>query len=123
MRRKAVPWNSAPNAPTEPPRPVTIQDRGPERADFSDVRYADIGSKYWVEWVRSQLRQRFGAGAETRGLRVYTTFDPTLQREAYQSITKTLNQPDGPVGALVSVDEQGPGPGHGRWYRLRRPTR
>jgi membrane peptidoglycan carboxypeptidase len=50
---------------------------------------------------------RFVPVAETRGLRVYTTFDPEMQKDAYDAVTRTLDQPDGPVGSLVAVDKDG----------------
>ena len=103
----AVPWNSTPTGPDGAPQQVTILPRSGDRSDFGEVKYKEIGSEYWVEWVRQQLRSRFGPGAETRGLRVYTTFDPELQKDAYDSVTKTLDQPDGPVGSLVAVDKDG----------------
>jgi membrane peptidoglycan carboxypeptidase len=102
-----VVWSSEPTGPDGSPRLVTIESRPTERADFADVRYADIGSEYWLELVRSQLRNRLGPGAETRGLKVYTTFDPELQRDAYRAVTRVLPGTTGPVGALVAVDDDG----------------
>ena len=82
------------------PRPV-------ERTDLGEVDDAEYGSEYWIELVRQQLRERFGTGAETQGLRVYTTYDPALQRSAYEAVTGTLDVADGPVGSLVAVDNSG----------------
>lgn len=89
------------------PQDMTILPRARSGVDLDNVRYADIGSQFWLAEVRKQLRERFGAGAETRGLRVYTTFDPTIQREALESLQRVLNRADGPVGSLVSIDEAG----------------
>lgn len=86
---------------------MTILPRSRSGVDLDNVKYADIGSQFWLSEIRKQIRERFGAGAETRGLRVYTTFDPTMQREALESLTSVLNRADGPVGSLVSVDEKG----------------
>jgi membrane peptidoglycan carboxypeptidase len=102
-----VVWSSEPTAADGSPRIVTIEPRPTERADFADVRYGDIGSEYWLEWIRSQLRARLGPGAETRGLKVYTTFDPDLQRDAYRAVTRVLPGTTGPVGSLVAVDDEG----------------
>ncbi|MFZ4518439.1 MAG: transglycosylase domain-containing protein [Microthrixaceae bacterium] len=88
-------------------QPPTIRARVDQRSDFGDVKYTELGSEYWVEWVRQQLRARYGPGAETRGLRVYTTFDPTLQKAAVDSVYDTLDVPDGPTGSLVAVDKDG----------------
>jgi 1A family penicillin-binding protein len=106
----AVPWNTTAAAPDGSPREVTILPRPTNQAelgDFGEVEYQELGSQYWVEWVRQQLRARFGPGAETRGLRVYTTFDPKLQKYAVDAVNATLDQPDGPVGSLVAVDKDG----------------
>ena len=102
-----VPWVSEAVAPDGSPQVVTISPRTEKQADFNDVKYADIGSEYWLEWIRSQLRERFGAAAQTQGLRVYTTFDPRLQRAATEAVEETLDEPDAPLGSLVSVDDFG----------------
>jgi penicillin-binding protein 1A len=41
---------------------------------------------YFVEWVRSQLDQRFGSQLYRSGLRVYTTLDADLQRAAQEAM-------------------------------------
>lgn len=104
----AVPWVTEPTPqPDGTVLEPTILPRELQRTDFGPVRYAEIGSEYWMEWVREQLRARYGPGAETRGLRVYTTFDPELQEYAYDAVYNTLDQPDGPVGSLVAIDDAG----------------
>ena len=103
----AVPWVWQPNAPDGTPTHMTVLPRGAERSDLGVRRYQDVGSEYWVEWVRTQLRARFGPGAETQGLRVYTSFDPELQDAAYRAVTEMLDVPDGPVGSLVAIDDRG----------------
>ena len=69
----------------------------------------DVGSEYFVEYVRAQLAERFGdARVNGGGLRVYTTLDLDLQRAAHAAVyTDTLNQPDDPAGALVALDTDG----------------
>jgi len=60
---------------------------------------------YLTDWIAAQLIDRYGAERVRRGgLRVYTTLDARLQREAEQAITKTLNRNGDPAGALVSAD-------------------
>ncbi|MFM7068568.1 MAG: transglycosylase domain-containing protein, partial [Actinomycetes bacterium] len=98
-----VPWVTA----ASPGRSITVLPRPGARSDFGVQRYKDLGEDYWLEWVRQQVRAKLGPGAETRGLRVYTTFDPRLQKYAVQAINATLDQPDGPAGALVAVDDRG----------------
>ena len=103
----AVPWVWEPTAPDGSPAAMTVLPRGAERSDLGVRRYQDLGSEYWVEWIRTQLRARFGPGAETQGLRVHTSFDPQLQDAAYRAVTGTLDVPDGPVGSLVAIDDRG----------------
>ena len=49
----AVPWVWEPTAPDGTPQLVTIQPRDISGADFADVRHSEIGSEYWLDWVRS----------------------------------------------------------------------
>ena len=58
---------------------------------------------WFVDYVTAQLVHRYGA-AETfeGGLRVHTTLDLRLQRDALEAMKETL--PTGPAGALVSID-------------------
>lgn len=103
----AVPWVWEPTAADGSPQTMTVLPRPTNRTDLGVRRHADIGAEYWVELVREQLRDRFGPGAETQGLRVYTTFDPDLQELAHEAVNDTLDVIDGPVGSLVAVDERG----------------
>jgi penicillin-binding protein 1A len=104
---KAIPWISEPTAADGTPQIVTVLARRTKDSDFGDIRHRELGSEYWLEWVRSQLRERFGPGAETRGLRIYTTFDPALQAVALESVTGVLDGPEAPLGSLVAVDRAG----------------
>ncbi len=58
---------------------------------------------WFVDYVTAQLVARYGA-TETfeGGLRVFTTLDLRLQRDALRAMKETL--PPGPAGALVSID-------------------
>ena len=103
----AVPWVWESVAPDGSPQSQTVLPRPAEKTDLGNVDDAEHGSEYWITLVRQQLRERFGAGAETQGLRVYITYDPKMQEAAHDAVTETLNQPDGPSGALVAVDDQG----------------
>jgi len=70
--------------------------------------FAAMGGEYLAEWIRQQVIKKLGAGAAyTKGLRVYLTVDEADQRSAYGAIKKTLNQPNDPAAALVSIDEKG----------------
>ncbi|MGB3411672.1 MAG: transglycosylase domain-containing protein [Microthrixaceae bacterium] len=103
----AVPWISSSLDPNGNSQKMTVLPRPSEKTDLGEVRYKEFGSEYWVSLIRQQLRARFGAGAETQGLRVYTTYDPPKQQAAYEAVTSNLNVADGPVGALVAVDSEG----------------
>jgi penicillin-binding protein 1A len=58
---------------------------------------------FFVDYVEAQLVARYGA-TETfeGGLRVHTTLDLRLQKDALQAMKEIL--PAGPAGALVSID-------------------
>ena len=103
----AVPWVWEPVAVDGTPQTMTVLPRSTDTSDLGEVRYAEDGSEYWVDLVRRQLRERFGPGAETQGLRVYTTYDPVMQAQAFDAVTENLNRADGPVGSLVAIDSEG----------------
>jgi len=46
---------------------------------------------YFVAAVRRELRDRFGPRADTEGLRVYTTLDPTLQEAAEDELVRQIH--------------------------------
>ena len=81
------------------PRPTASRSTRPR---------SNVGADYFVEYVRKQLTERYGDDAVFGGgLRVYTTIDMAAQDEAYQAVVQTLDQPDDPAGALVSIDDNG----------------
>jgi penicillin-binding protein 1A len=45
---------------------------------------------YFIAAVRRELRERFGADAETDGLRVYTTLDPPMQQAAERELRQQI---------------------------------
>jgi 1A family penicillin-binding protein len=67
------------------------------------------GTQYFVDYVRRTLVQRYGEQRVlSGGLEVTTTLDGNLQAQGYQTIYgNNLTNPDGPSGALVSVDKDG----------------
>ncbi|MGH3133539.1 MAG: PBP1A family penicillin-binding protein [Gaiellaceae bacterium] len=72
-----------------------------------DVRLPGTGGKaqYFVNYVKDQLVDRYGAGRVFGGgLRVTTTIDLALQARARAAIEKVLRHPDGPAAALVAID-------------------
>ncbi len=86
---------------------VTIRTQS---GNFGKVARADLGTEYFVEYVRHWLVTEGGfTDAEVfgGGLRVYTTLDFAMQEEAIDAITSTLDRPDDPAASLVSIDQQG----------------
>ncbi|MDQ4081627.1 MAG: PBP1A family penicillin-binding protein, partial [Actinomycetota bacterium] len=90
---------------------ITEADRRrAERAPLpagADVRLPDTRgpAPYFVEYVKQQLISRYGAGQVFGGgLRVTTSIDLELQRQARAAIEKWLPSDDGPAAALVAID-------------------
>ena len=79
-----------------------------ERAGLSMLRGGDVGAEYYVEYVRRLLYDKYGAEVVNGGgLRVYTSLDMDAQGEGYRAVWETLDQPEDPAGALVSIDDLG----------------
>jgi penicillin-binding protein 1A len=73
-----------------------------------DPRIESIGGAYFIEAVRREVEQKYGAGVlYGGGLRIYVTLDPDMQEAAWEAVTDTLDRPDDPAAALVAVDERG----------------
>ncbi len=69
-----------------------------------------LGVQYFTDYVQRVLVQKLGFTTDqvySGGLRIYTTLDPRLQRDAYRAVTSTLDWDDHPDGSLVAVDGQG----------------
>jgi penicillin-binding protein 1A len=62
---------------------------------------------YFTTWVKQQVIERFGAQrALNGGLRIRTTLDLELQRQAEQAVANHLSDPNGPAAALVAIDNR-----------------
>ena len=62
-------------------------------------------AQYFVNYVKDQLVEKYGAGNVFGGGRhVTTTIDLELQKRARAAIEKVLRDPDGPAAALVAVE-------------------
>jgi penicillin-binding protein 1A len=62
-------------------------------------------AQYFVNYVKDQLVERYGAGRVFGGgLRVTSTIDLNLQEQARVAIEKVLKDPEGPAAALVAID-------------------
>ena len=78
--------------------------------NYGNVAHTEWGTEYFVDYVRHWLTTEGGftdAQVYGGGLRVYTTLDMTDQGAAAEAITSTLNQPNDPAAALVSIDDAG----------------
>lgn len=65
-------------------------------------------SAYFVAQVRSWLVERYGERvAFGGGLKVQTTLRPGMQLAAEKAVFETLDRPDDPDAALVSMDDRG----------------
>ncbi|MDQ4089466.1 MAG: penicillin-binding protein, partial [Actinomycetota bacterium] len=66
------------------------------------------GAEYFVEYVQRQLAELYPEDLLLRGgLRINTSLDPVLQRQAWDAVYGTLDGADDPAGALVSLDSEG----------------
>jgi penicillin-binding protein 1A len=102
----AVPMDPADPTVAEPDR--FIRPRPKASVLGEKVKGSEWGSEYFAEYVRRWLVDEYGSDTVlTGGLRVYTTLDLDMQKDAYDAVTTTLNQPGDPAGSLVALDDQG----------------
>lgn len=79
-------------------------------ADAAPFRLAPLKAKatvapYFVEYVKSDLIEQFGADAVFRGgLTVHTTLDLKMQSSAEKAVTSALGRKGDPSAALVAID-------------------
>jgi penicillin-binding protein 1A len=86
---------TAPRAATAEATKLAVFDRPPQPVKGP--------AAYFVEYVTEQLVKRYGLQTTFEGgLRVTTSLDLRLQRDAIKALKSTL--PPGPAGALVSID-------------------
>ncbi|MGH2972405.1 MAG: transglycosylase domain-containing protein [Gaiellaceae bacterium] len=86
------------------------------RADYREAERSPLGLKpsatlqqqpesFFVNYVYSQLVDRYGAAAVRQGgLAIHTTLRWKWQKAAERAIHTTLNRPHDPAAALVSID-------------------
>jgi penicillin-binding protein 1A len=75
--------------------------------DDEDVRLpgTEGPAQYFVNYVKDQLVEKYGAGRVFGGgLKVTTTIDLELQQLARTAIERVLRNPDGPAAALVAIE-------------------
>ncbi len=74
----------------------------------STVTLQGVGAEYFVEYVRTQLLTTYSEDQVLRqGLRVQTSLNPLVQRQAYDAVYGLLDRAADPAGALVAVDPDG----------------
>jgi penicillin-binding protein 1A len=81
-----------------------------ETTSFGRVASPELGTEYWIEYVRRWLVEEAGftdAEVYGGGLRVYTTLDMEMQAHAVEAVYETLDWPEDPSGALVAIDTAG----------------
>ena len=81
-----------------------------QQTNFGQVAHPEWGTEYYIDHVRRWLVGEGGftdAEVYGGGLRVYTTLSLPDQEAAHDAVTETLNRPDDPAAALVSIDDQG----------------
>jgi penicillin-binding protein 1A len=67
--------------------------------------YSERKEDFFFEYVRQKLVERYGAETVAQGgLKVHTTIDLNMQREARKAIAEVLNQPEDPAAAIVTID-------------------
>jgi penicillin-binding protein 1A len=73
------------------------------------VRHGDYYTRrqesFFFEYVRKQLVRRYGLNrVEQGGLKVYTTINLNMQRQARNAIAHVLDEPGDPASAIVTID-------------------
>ena len=67
--------------------------------------YSQRSEPFFFEYVREQLIHRYGKSTvEDGGLKVYTTIDLNMQRQARKAIAGVLNEPEDPASAIVTIN-------------------
>ncbi|GAC1313525.1 MAG: hypothetical protein NVSMB12_05340 [Acidimicrobiales bacterium] len=105
-----VKTRAASMAQVEPllPQPVSAEPYKPADQKLSPEAAA-ARAEYYVAAVTRELIQKYNENVVYGGgLRVKTSLDITMQKEAYDSVySQVLTDASGPAGALVSVDSGG----------------
>jgi penicillin-binding protein 1A len=67
--------------------------------------YTRRQESFFFEYVRKQLVRRYGLSrVEQGGLKVYTTIDLKMQRQARNAIAQVLNEEGDPASAIVTIN-------------------
>ena len=69
--------------------------------------YSQRSEPFFFEYVREQLVHRYGKKTvQQGGLKVYTTIDLNMQREARKAIAEVLDEPEDPASAIVTLNPE-----------------
>ena len=90
-------------------RMVTPREAAEAKEEDLDVEEGDYYTKrdeeYFFEYVKQEMFEEYGVETVRQGgLRIHTTIDPKLQREARKAMESRLGGPDMPSSAIVSID-------------------
>jgi penicillin-binding protein 1A len=86
------------------PSQAVVAERSPLEVEHGNY-YTQRQEGFFFEFVRRQLVERYGLNqVEKGGLKVYTTIDLNMQREARNAIAEILNEPGDPASAVVTID-------------------
>jgi penicillin-binding protein 1A len=67
--------------------------------------YSRRSEPFFFEYVREQLIHRYHSKTvEQGGLKVYTTINLNMQRQARKAISTVLDEPEDPASAIVTID-------------------
>jgi penicillin-binding protein 1A len=83
---------------------ATSAERAPLEVQHGNY-YTQRQEGFFFEFVHRQLVERYGLNqVEKGGLKVYTTIDLNMQREARNAIAEILDEPGDPASAIVTID-------------------
>jgi len=69
--------------------------------------YSQRSEPFFFEYVREQLVHRYGRKTvQQGGLKVYTTIDLNMQRQARKAIAEVLDEPEDPASAIVTLNPE-----------------
>jgi penicillin-binding protein 1A len=76
-----------------------------EAIHLAPIRRVPVRSPLFVDWVRGEVKRRFGEDVLYRGgLHIQTTLDLTVQQAAEQAVADVLDRQGDPDAAVVALD-------------------
>src|ERR1700728_1174317 len=83
---------------------AAVTERAPLEVQHGNF-YTQRQEGFFFEFVHRQLVERYGLiQVEKGGLKVYTTIDLNMQREARKAIAEILDEPGDPASAIVTIN-------------------